>query len=330
MDRIRAVAVVALVAASTVSSGGGGADAAVQEAAALGKIAYASNVDGDYEIFVMRADGSNVRQLTDNNVDDVEPAWSPNGRRLVFEQERLDDGYDDLYIVDVRSGVVRPWIVVRELDEGDAAWSPDGRWIAFRGNDWGDGADVVAVTLDRERGRIVSAQSENSTNSDPAWSPDGKHLALVESYDGSVLYVASFCCSHGYKKRALAESGYGIHDVDWSPDGTCIAYTQNAAGASDIYTIRPEGGAPRLVHKAPLGGEVGSWSPDGSRILFHADSAGSYDLYTMRSDGTDVRRLTTTTGVDEITPAWWPPPVAEPHTPECGDTAPPAGLPPKS
>jgi TolB protein len=103
------------------------------------------------------------------------------------------------------------------------------------------------------------------------------------------------------------------------PDGTCIAYTQDARGASEIYTIRADGGDPRLVHRAIGSGELGSWSPDGSELLFHADSTESYDLYVMGSDGSDVRALTTTSEADEITPSWWAPLVPEPRTPECGE-----------
>ena len=324
---LRSFAILLFVGAAVVPAGE--RPVAAPEAR-TGKIAFASDVDGDFEIFVMRADGSRVRQLTDNDVDDFEPSWSPSGRRIVFEQERGENGYEDLYIVGVRSGVVRPWVLTRGIDEGEPDWSPDGRWIAFRGNDVGDGADVVAVTLDRKRGRIVSAQSENSTNSDPAWSPDGSRLALLESYEGSDLFVASFCCSHGYRKSHVTGSGWWMHDVGWSPDGTCIAYTRDATGSSEIYTVLAGGGEPRLIHTAAPSGAFGSWSPDGSEIVFHSAVAGSNDLYAMEADGGDVRRLTETTDVDEITPAWWAPPVEEPATPECGATAGPSPLPPRA
>jgi Tol biopolymer transport system component len=65
----------------------------------------------------------------------------------------------------------------------------------------------VALRVDRSKARYVAAQAENSTNSDPAWSPDGKQVAHVESYEGAGVYVASFCCSHGSRKRELYFSG---------------------------------------------------------------------------------------------------------------------------
>ena len=60
-------------------------------------IAFTSDRDGDYEIFVMNADGSEVRQLTDNDDDDGLPAWSPDGKRIAFTSDR--DGDDEIFVM---------------------------------------------------------------------------------------------------------------------------------------------------------------------------------------------------------------------------------------
>lgn len=278
-----------------------------------GRIAFARMVDGDYELFVMRSDGSNVRRLTFNRVDDIDPGWSPDGRHIVFERERGEYGFEDLHMIDLATGATRAWVVSSGIDEGDPAWSPDGEWIAYRGNDGGDGADVLALSVDRERGATVSAQDENSTNSDPAWSPDGSQVAVVESYDGASLKVASFCC--GGEER-IVTSSWDLRALDWSPDGSCIVYSEDRRRRTDIYTVRADGGGePRLVLRDAT---AGAWSPDGSEILFYSDVSGSYDLYAMSPDGSGVRKLTDTPNLTEITPAAWPGSVAEPVTPECG------------
>ncbi|HEV2757687.1 MAG TPA: hypothetical protein VG318_18150 [Actinomycetota bacterium] len=322
-------AVVALTAASCIAAGVSGGAASAQEQRVPGKIAFISDVDGDWEVFVMRADGSGRRQLTHNEVDDWSPSWSPDGRRLVFERERGENGYEDLYILDVASGTERPWVVSSGVDEGDAEWSPDGKWIAFRGNDGGDGSDVIALRVDKKRGRIVSSQSENSSNSDPTWSPDGREMALVEAYDGSGIYVASVCCSGGYEKESVTYSDGWKLALDWSPDATCIVYAEetyseaDGAGA-DIYTTRLDGGEPKLILQGDTWAAPGSWSPDGSQILFESTAGSSWDLYLMDADGSDVRRLTKSDKVNEGEPDWWAPPVAEPATPDCGQPASPS------
>jgi len=70
------------------------------------KIAFNSNRDGDYEIYVMNADGSGQRNLTDNASLDALPAWSADGRQLVFESERAEKGNRDVYVMSASNGTV--------------------------------------------------------------------------------------------------------------------------------------------------------------------------------------------------------------------------------
>ena len=66
------------------------------------RVAFWSNRDGGKKIYVMDADGSNVKRLTNNQADDVNPGWSPDGRRILFESER--DGNRELYVMDADGG----------------------------------------------------------------------------------------------------------------------------------------------------------------------------------------------------------------------------------
>ena len=61
------------------------------------QIAFSSDRDGDDEIFVMNADGTEVRQLTDNLVSDWEPSWSPDGNHIVFTSDR--DGDNEIFVM---------------------------------------------------------------------------------------------------------------------------------------------------------------------------------------------------------------------------------------
>ena len=69
-------------------------------------IAFFSDRDGDYEIYVMGADGSNVVKLTDNTAGDFSPSWSPDGQRIAFFSDR--DGDYEIYVMDTNgSNVVK-------------------------------------------------------------------------------------------------------------------------------------------------------------------------------------------------------------------------------
>ena len=69
------------------------------------EIAFESFRDGDFEIFVMDADGTNVRQLTANEDYDYRPAWSPDGKQIVFISDRYGD--KEIFVMDADGTNVR-------------------------------------------------------------------------------------------------------------------------------------------------------------------------------------------------------------------------------
>jgi Tol biopolymer transport system component len=62
-----------------------------------GKIAFASNPDGNHEIYTMNPNGGGLDRLTNNNAGDFDPAWSPDGNRIAFRSNR--DGNLEIYAI---------------------------------------------------------------------------------------------------------------------------------------------------------------------------------------------------------------------------------------
>ena len=100
--------------ALTVASGCAGAQGAA-------KIAFASNREGNEDIYVMNADGSGLTRLTDNPADDSEPAWSPDGSRIAFSSDRDDPG--DIYVMNA-DGTGQTRLTDNPADDHAPAWSP--------------------------------------------------------------------------------------------------------------------------------------------------------------------------------------------------------------
>jgi TolB protein len=94
------------------------------------RIVFATARDGDLEIYVMDADGSNQTRLTRSPGLDTFPAWSPDGTRIAFVSRR--DGNPDLYVMRADGTDVRRLTEHPERDE-QPAWHPDGRRLVFVG-----------------------------------------------------------------------------------------------------------------------------------------------------------------------------------------------------
>ena len=98
-------------------------------------IAFMSTRDGDSEVFVMNTDGTQVRQLTDNDVSDGTPAWSPDGKHIAFMSTR--DGDLEVFVMNADGTEVRQLTDKDGLD-ADPEWSPDGKHIAFVSDRYGE------------------------------------------------------------------------------------------------------------------------------------------------------------------------------------------------
>lgn len=133
------------------------------------------------DIWIMRADGSHKRQLTRGGFD-VEPVFSPDGRRIAFGRITNDaEGEVAIYVVGVDGRhlreVVPPTVGLEHPD-----WSPDGRWITFNIAPEAPNAAVMAVHPTGKGLRVVRRSNNRFQLFKPVWSPDGRKF-LVGCYD---------------------------------------------------------------------------------------------------------------------------------------------------
>jgi TolB protein len=216
------------------------------------KIAFGSERDGNVELYVMNADGSDQRRLTHSQAVEGELAWSPDGREIAFV--RSIHGRSGT-VEGIASGgpLVRQEIYVMSADgsgqrflaRGSApAWSPDGRKIAFRSARDGNG-EVYVVNLDGTGLRRLTRNP--GPDGGPVWSPNGRRIFFEARGD---IYV-------------MNGDGSGQRNLTRNP-----ALPRDAAD----YALR--------------------LSPDGRRIVFVSQRTGSAHIYVMNADGSRLRRLT--------------------------------------
>ena len=261
-------------------------------------LAFVSRRDGNAEIYVMNADGSEQLNLTRQPASDSHPSWSPDGRKLAFVSRR--DGNAELYVMNADGSGLRN-VTRTPSDDLDPAWSPDGRAIAFvhrkvlpplvvRGRRIrGHEMYLHVVNADGSGLRRLTTRPAGLFN--PSWSADGKTIRygrLLVNADGS---------GHRELTRNVPLAGA------WSPDGQQIAVVQVAHSVAAVrnpnkfglglWVMNADGSdARRVAAKATSG--VPAWSPDGRRIAFRRLGIGraNSDLYVVNADGSGLRRLT--------------------------------------
>jgi Tol biopolymer transport system component len=277
-----------------------------------GVIAFVSKRDGNFEIYVMNADGSDQRRLTHNDADDWAPAWSPDGTQLAFSSER--DGNFEIYVMDLSDGIGartadqdppdQRRLTYREANDWDPDWSPDGTQLIFHSERGDQGFDIWLMNADGSDTRRLTNTAYDEIHL--AWSPDGSRFAFESTFDGNYqIYViaADSRAPGSLDQQRLTSHVAGNRFPDWSPDGSQIAFSSMRDGNNEIYVMDADGRNKQRLTVNDGEDWDPTWSPDGTQIAFRSRRDGNWEIYAMNADGSNQRRLTNTSADDHY-PAW--------------------------
>jgi len=260
------------------------------------QVLFASDRDGDFDLFMANLDGSDAVAVTDNDDFDGDPTFSPDGTQAVFVSTR--DGNADLFLLDLEDcDVTDPdtcepeRLTATEEEESFPDFSPDGDTIAFSRNT----ADVSRSAesnrelflLDLGSGDEAQLTSQPGDESRAQFSPDGSQVAFDGVFRGG-LGVAVVDLAGGQVTPVSVGRSVGSKDPQWVDDDTLV-YVRPAGGEAgelvevDILTRNPER---PLFDEPDL--ELTAISRDGDRIIFRSES----NLFVADRDGGDAERIT--------------------------------------
>jgi TolB protein len=145
------------------------------------EIAFTSNRDGDAEIYVMNANGTNQRRVVADPAHDYAPSWSPDGTKIAFASNR--DGDFEIYVVYLE---VPSAANVTNYPAGKdtlPCWSPDGSKIAFTSDRDGDD-EIYVMDANGANQRNISNNAAGGDSS-PSWSRDSQKVVFLSDRDGN-------------------------------------------------------------------------------------------------------------------------------------------------
>ncbi|MEK6272585.1 MAG: hypothetical protein AABM42_08065 [Actinomycetota bacterium] len=251
-----------------------------------GKIAFAGGYRiGNYGIYTIRPNGERWQRIAGKN--SFEPAFSADGRRIVFE--RFRHGNNDLYKMRA-DGSHKVRLTHSPANERGPSFSPSGRRIVFARRHESGSYDLWTMRAGGGHKRRLT-HTRGSTEDSPQYSPNGRRIVFVKNFDLAIMRADG---SHAHR-IATSPNVYESHP-DFAPDGSPIVFQRSSARRihEEIFSVRANGSHLRRLTRSKANDSFPAFSPNGRLIAFSSDrhrAAGSYRLYKMRADGSRLRRV---------------------------------------
>lgn len=219
-------------------------------------LAFDALADRNFDVWVMRPDGSARRRVTTHAAPDYFASWSPDGTMLTFTSDRGTG--EDVYVI-AADGTGERQLTIDPAPDWGPAWSPDQTRIAFAGNARGN-LEIEVVDIAGAGRAALTDHPERDY--DPAWSPDGTRIAFTSERDGNAnVYVMN---ADGTGVTQLTDDPAGDFRPAWSPDGTLIAFESTRdprTSDRDVFVMNADGSDERRLRMANENARDADWQP---------------------------------------------------------------------
>jgi Tol biopolymer transport system component len=306
MNRSKALFVSVVAAAGIAAAGSSDATTPGRN----GLIAYQQEVNGGYQLFTIRPDGTGIVQITHLRGEASTPGWSPDGKLIAFTRETPPANGSVALISPQGTGFREVTPAARQpqpkhIWNGNPVFTPDGKSIVFVRDQgpadsgiWIMGADGSGL---RRLTRNPFVRDWDGGDVAPSVSPDGKRVSFVRIKKEEKLQALFTVGIDGTGLRQVTPYTLEVGiKQDWSPDGKLIVLITNAdfarpSESANVATIRPDGTHLTAVTRftgRKQNAYAGSFSPDGKQIVLRLEQGDRYALAVVDRNGQNLRLLT--------------------------------------
>jgi len=265
-------------------------------------IAVDASWAGPRRIWVLDSEGHNPQQVTTDTSEEVAhvaPAWSPDGKRIVFQN--LARTKFDIRVVSLESKQMN-WITNDFFSNIRPAWSSSGKFIYF--SSYRSGGINIWRTPVKGDGTVGGPLQQVTTGAgqdvEVATSPDGRRLAFATLRQNADIWKLPVLPQSGMP-RGSPEAVISTTREDsrgaWSPDGKMVAFNSDRAGDMNIWLFSPATSNLRQLTTGQGGDFQPNWSPDGNKIVFFSSRSGSPNVWEGEVASGALRRLTSNSGM---------------------------------
>lgn len=220
-------------------------------------IAFQSDRDGDFDIYIMNTGGGQLQRMTFNTVPDRIASWSPDGQWIVYSSDPDGNGFYELRRVTL-DGLNDELILNNGQRIGHPRYSPDGRYIIFTtGTDPRNAGTWEIGRLDTETNELVMLTNNNTRDASPIFSLDGQTILYI-TFDGADNAIATMDIN-GNNQQILYDTTGNDWAASYSPDGQYIVFTSNVEGEDQLYLMTAAGRSAQSITSG--GGLYASWIP---------------------------------------------------------------------
>jgi TolB protein len=248
-----------------------------------------------YLLQVADTDGYNPQTLLTSDEPIMSPAWSPDGKHVVyvsFEHDKPEIFIHDIYtakreLVSSSAGI-----------NGAPVWSPDGKRLALTLSKDGSPDIYVLYLKDKSLKRLTKHWS---IDTEAVWLPDGESLVFTSSRSGKPQLYRVSVTDSSRPQRLTFEGRYNAN-ASVSPDGKTIAFVHGENNSFRIAMLYLDTGSVQILTDGPLD-ESPEFAPNGSMIIYASNNKGQSVLAAVSADGRHKQRLGMSEG-DVREPAW--------------------------